>query len=92
MKRMSDRTRDILDRLDVAAAMRDAAVLGFVPDNERIALAGLHKARLKAGRAFTREQRTESAEWLASRGFKVPGRKGYQPLQQIIDTFERVDE
>jgi hypothetical protein len=91
MKRISDRTRDILNRLDVAAAMRDVGVLGFVPDNERIALAGLHKARLKAGRIFTKAQRIESAEWLASRGFKVPGRKGYQPLQQIIDTFGRLD-
>jgi hypothetical protein len=48
--------------------------LGLVPDNREIALAGLHKARLMAGGAFTRQQREESREWLRAHGFKVPGR------------------
>jgi hypothetical protein len=73
MKRMTDEMRGILTRLDVDAALKHSDVLGFTPDTEEIAIAGMHKARLLAGRAFTKAQRMESRAWLRARGFKIPG-------------------
>lgn len=35
-------------------------------------LAGMHKARIRAGRTFTSEERAQSAEWLREHGWKVP--------------------
>jgi hypothetical protein len=63
----------ILDRMDVDAAMRDVAVLGFRPASREIAKAGMHKTRIIAGRAFTRVQRDQSRKWLLAHGFKIPG-------------------
>lgn len=74
MKRLTKETRRILDQMDVDAALANVSVLGFKPDTREIAEAGMHKARLKAGGAFTREQRDASRQWLRDHGFKVPGR------------------
>jgi hypothetical protein len=72
---LSKESHRILAELDVDAAMKRRP-LGFCPENREIALAGLHKARLMAGGAFTRAQREESREWLRGHEYKVPGRLG----------------
>jgi hypothetical protein len=74
-RRLTKQTIDILNRMDVDAALKNVAVLGFIPDTREIAEAGLHKVRIMIGGAFTRQQRDESRAWLAAHGFKVPGRK-----------------
>jgi hypothetical protein len=74
-RRLTKQTIDILNRMDVDAALKNVGVLGFIPDSREIAEAGLHKVRLWRGGVFTRQQRDESRTWLAAHGFKVPGRK-----------------
>lgn len=62
----------ILDTLDVDAALLDVAAKGFIPDNKEIALAGLHKARLKTRRVWSRVKLDESRTWLLENGYKLP--------------------
>jgi hypothetical protein len=73
-KRLSKESKRILDTMDVGTAMKNVAVLGFIPDTREIAEAGMHKVRLQIGGAFTREQREESRRWLREHGFQIPGR------------------
>jgi hypothetical protein len=73
-KRLSKESKRILDTMDVGTAMKNVAVLGFIPDTSEIAEAGMHKVRLQIGGAFTRKQREESRRWLREHGFQVPGR------------------
>lgn len=73
MKKIPPETYLILDRMDVDAAMRNADVLGFRPTSREIAIAGMHKARIMAGRAFTGAQRDQSRKWLRDNGYKIPG-------------------
>jgi hypothetical protein len=73
LKLLSKESRCILDEMDVDNAMRNVAVLGFIPDRREIAEAGMHKVRIMAGRAFTRAQREQSRRWLREYGFKIPG-------------------
>jgi hypothetical protein len=44
-KRMSKEQRRILADVDVDTALKNVAILGFIPDTREIAEAGLHKAR-----------------------------------------------
>jgi hypothetical protein len=73
MKKITPETYLILARMDVDAALKNASVLGYRPQSREIALAGMHKARLLAGRAFTRQQREASRAWLIANNFKIPG-------------------
>jgi hypothetical protein len=74
-KQLSKEGLRILEQMDVDKAMKNVAVLGFIPDTREIAEAGMHKVRLMVGGAFTRAQREESRRWLAAHSFKVPGRR-----------------
>lgn len=76
MKRLTNENRRILDEMDVDAAMKNVAVLGFIPDTRENAEAGMHKARLMTPRAWSRTQREESRRWLRAHAFKVPGQPG----------------
>jgi hypothetical protein len=60
----------IMKTLDVDTALKNVAKRGFIPDNREIALAGIHKARLKARGAFTRVELDESRCWLREHGYK----------------------
>lgn len=60
----------ILSEMDVDAALKNAALRGFIPDEREYAIAGIHKARLAQRRYFTRKQIQESKEWLRNNGFK----------------------
>lgn len=59
----------ILKGLDVDAALKHVATLGFIPDTREIALAGLHKARCRQPRYFTREELKASRDWLEEHGY-----------------------
>jgi hypothetical protein len=72
---LTKESKRILDEMDVDTAMKNVAVLGFIPDTREIAEAGMHKVRLMIGGAFTREQREASRIWLRANGFRVPGRR-----------------
>jgi hypothetical protein len=74
-KRLTKESKRILDAMDIDTAMKNIAVLGFIPDTREIAEAGMHKVRLMIGGAFTREQRNESRRWLKEHNFKIPGRR-----------------
>jgi hypothetical protein len=73
VKRLTKESRRILNEMDVDTAMKNVAVLGFIPDTLEIAEAGRHKVRIIAGSAFTKTQRDESRRWLKEHGFKIPG-------------------
>ena len=45
---------------------------GAYADTRETALAGMHKARVKAWAHFTTEERTTSKTWLSSNGWRVP--------------------
>ena len=61
--RLSKEKHRILRELDVGAAMKDVA-RKFIPDDEEIALAGLHRARILMRRAFTKAEVAASRKWL----------------------------
>lgn len=61
----------ILRTLDIdAAESRVFKSVGFSTSDRRNSLAGLHKARLMAGKAFTKAEIAESEAWLDANGFK----------------------
>ena len=47
-------------------------LLGDPIHGDESILAGMHKARILAGRTFSRKLRDESARWLRQRGWEVP--------------------
>lgn len=62
---------DILKRLDVEASERRAFMAtGIVTSSRRNTLAGMHKARVLYGSAFTEDEINESKNWLDQNGFK----------------------
>lgn len=63
----------MLDTLDVDAALKKSAAMGFIPDSRHIALAGLHKARLASRNAWSRVKLDESRRWLLENGFNLDG-------------------
>lgn len=48
------------------------AELGAPIYGDESILAGMHKARIQAGRTFTSEERAESAQWLQEHDWEVP--------------------
>ncbi len=62
----------ILKTLDVDAALKSVAAKGFIPDTRDIALAGLHKARLRTRRVWSRKELNDSRTWLLENGYKLP--------------------
>lgn len=74
MRKLTKRSVQILKTMDVDQAMKNVAVLGFIPDTREIAIAGMHKTRLIVGGPFTKEEREESRRWLQYNGYQVPGR------------------
>jgi hypothetical protein len=63
-------TMDIEAGRRVFADLRD--LLGDPIRGDESILAGMHKARILAGRTFSRKLRDESARWLRKRGWEVP--------------------
>jgi hypothetical protein len=63
-------TMDIDVGRRVFTDLRD--LLGDPIHGDESILAGMHKARILAGRTFSRKLRDESARWLRKRGWEVP--------------------
>ena len=63
-------TMDIEVGRRVFTNLRD--LLGDPIRGDESILAGMHKARILAGRTFSRKLRDESARWLRQRGWEVP--------------------
>jgi hypothetical protein len=68
----SERHR-ILRTLDVEAVRKEFVETVGQPVQDDTILASLHKARIYAGRAFSRAERERSASWLIEHGYEVPG-------------------
>lgn len=66
----------ILKEMDIEAGRRVLAelrsVLGDPIHGDESILAGMHKARIAAGRTFTKEERAASTSWLLEHGWEVP--------------------
>lgn len=62
----------ILKELDVDSALKDVAEKGFLPDTREIALAGLHKARIKASNHFSESDIHYSISWLMDHNYDIP--------------------
>jgi hypothetical protein len=71
MRKLDPEQLRIMKTLDVDASLKAVARKGFIPDNREIALAGIHKARLRARNAFTRVELDYSRRWLREHGYHV---------------------
>lgn len=73
---MNKITYNMLQTLDVQSARKLFIAMVGEPINEPgkgdPILAGLHKARVKAGRIFTHNERQISRDWLIANGYQVP--------------------
>jgi hypothetical protein len=58
--------------IEVGRRLFTDLMLGDPIRGDESILAGMHKARILAGRTFSRKLRDESARWLRQRGWEVP--------------------
>jgi hypothetical protein len=77
MIRLAEARRKALLTMDIEVGRRVFTdlrdLLGDPIHGDESILAGMHKARILAGRTFSRKLRDESAHWLRQRGWEVPG-------------------